>query len=134
MGKEEKVQNNGTHLEQREKTFKELKTGNELSTLVFNDIVEEEKKRILDEYKEIYKKAVDKVKSLEDERKKLNAGKKSFEKNEKGEFVEKETFDEQAVQRLNKITEQLKKLNEAIDAAMIIGDYEKWQALNKQLK
>jgi len=134
MAKENKTKVLSQHLDDRRKSLNEIKKGNALSNTLFERAMEAEKEKILTEYTTIYEKALDKISSLETERKKLSTGEKKFKKDEKGEFIEEQTFTEQAVQRNRKISEQLDKLYPAIDEAMFEGSYEKWQALNKLIK
>lgn len=123
-----------THLEERKKALNEIKSNNELSTKVFESSIEKEKTELLNKYLKIYEKALSKTEELENEKTKLNRGKKTYEKDEKGELVEKSVFDEQAVQRLKKIDEQLKNLYSGIDKAMAEGSYGLWENLDKLSK
>jgi len=122
------------HLEERRTKLKALKSGTELSVKVFENILEQEKTALLNDYLETYKKAIIKVESLENEGKKLEAGKTSYEKNDKGELVPKQTFDEQTVQKIGKNKGQIKTLYEAIDNAMINGSFEHWKKLENLTK
>ena len=94
------------HLEERKTKLKALKKDNELSVKVFENVLEQEKTALLNDYLETYKKAIIKTESLENERKKLEAGKTSYEKNDKGELIAKQTFDEQTVQKIGKVKTQ----------------------------
>ena len=134
MAEEKKVVAGSEHLKERKERLAQLKKGNELSTIVFNTNVEKEKEKILESYLNIYEKALEKVEALEAEKKKLLVGKKSFEKDDKGELIEKESFDEQAVRQTQKVSERLTKLNEAIDKAMLVGDFEYWEKLKNLIK
>jgi len=122
------------HLEERKKQLKELKKGNKLSIKVFENVLEEEKTILLNDYFTIYKNAITKSENLENEKTKLETGKKSFEKDNKGEFVEKHTFDEQAIQKISKVKSQIKALYEAIDKAMLEGGFEFWKKLENLSK
>jgi len=133
MGKEENSYVS-EHLKKREEVLSALKKGNELSTTVFNTVTEQEKEKILQGYLKTYEKAIEKVEQLEAEKSKLSSGKKSYEKDEKGEFVSKQTFDEQTVQQLRKTTTALINLHKALDKAMIVGDSEHWDSLAKLVK
>jgi len=122
------------HLEEKKQKIKELKGGKDLSVKVFENILEQEKTALLNDYLETYKKAIVKAESLENERAKLESGKKTFEKDSKGEFVEKRTFDEQTVQKMVKVKAQLKSLYEAIDKAMLVGNFDNWKKLENLSK
>lgn len=124
---------NTSHLEARAKALEDIKENGDLSVTVFNRAMEKEKEKLLAEYEETYEKAIAKIESLEVERNKLNVGKKSFEKDKKGDLVEKITYDEQTVQKLKKVSEQLNRLVESIDKAMIEGGFKNWQNLKKQV-
>jgi len=122
------------HLEERRAQLKKLKQGNELSVKVFENVLEQEKTALINDYLETYKKAIVKAESLENERTKLEAGKTSYEKNDKGELIPKQTFDEQTVQKIGKVKGQLKNLYEAIDKAMLDGSFDHWKKLENLSK
>jgi len=122
------------HLQERQKKIAELKAGNALSVEVFNTTMEKEKETILTNYLGIYDKAIEKTESLEIEKSKLKTGKKTYKTGKNGEFVEEQTFDEQAVRQIKKITNQLESLYTAIDKAMVVGEASNWDSLSKLLK
>lgn len=123
-----------SHIQKREETLKQIRSNNELSTKVFETSIEKEKSKLLNSYLQAYEKALTKIETLENEKLKLNTGKKTFEKDKDGNLVEKQLFDEQAVQRIKKVEEQLKQLNQALDNAMEKGNFELWEKLEKLSK
>lgn len=123
-----------SHITKRKEAITKIKEGKELSTTLFNNIIEVEKEALLKQYLGIYEKTITVIETLEAEKKKIASGKKTYEKGPKGEFIEKQTFDEQAVQRDKKIKEQLSKLYSKLDEAMLVGTFTSWQELNKLLK
>jgi len=122
------------HIIKRDEEFKKMVEGNSLSTTVFNTTMEREKEAIIKKYIETYGKAIEEAEVLEAEKSKLKVGKKSFEQDKDGKFIEKQIFDEQAVQRIRKVTSTLETLYKAIDKTMEIGGKENWDNLAKLVK
>lgn len=126
-----KLEPSSKHLEAKKKAVEDLKEGNAISNEIFEAVIDKEKEKILTEYTDIYEKAIAKIESLETEKLKLKKGKKTYSKNEKGEFVEQEVFDESQVQKMKKVNAQLNNIYKALDETMLKGGPKTWQELAK---